>query len=145
MDRKEFLNILIQKYIKPFLLICILSILSILIFSILFSNNEIKISIISFISFLILSLIIIFIVIYFVSNFTKKIKNIILRKLNDNALHQLSVLNKIVDYLLPIFYGIVIYYAYQKDKLSSITFFGVYLLIKIRDIIKQENIKIKNT
>ncbi len=139
MDRKEFINILIQKYIKPFLII---SILCIIIFPILFSNHEINISIISFILFLILSLTIIFTVIYFLSNI---IKNIILSKLNDNALHQLSVLNKIVDYLLPIIYGMIIYYAYQKDKLSAIAFFGVYLLLKIRDIIKQENIKIKNT
>ena len=142
MDRKEFINILIQKYIKPFLII---SILCIIIFPILFSNHEIKISIISFVLFLILSLTIIFTVIYFVSNIIKKIKKIILRKLSDNALHQLSVLNKIVDYLLPIIFGILIYHAYQKDKLSAITFFGVYLLLKIRDIIKQENIKIKNT
>ena len=142
MDRKEFINILIQKYIKPFLII---SILCIIIFPILFSNHEIKISIISFVLFLILSLTIIFTVIYFVSNIIKKIKKIILSKLSTNALHQLSVLNKIVDYLLPIIYGMIIYYAYQKDKLSAITFFGVYLLLKIRDIIKQENIKIKNT
>ena len=142
MDRNEFLNKLIQKYIKPFLII---SVFIIIIYPILCSNHEINISIISFVLFLILSLTIIFTVIYFVSNIIKKIKKIILSKLSGNALYQLSVLNKIVDYLLPIIYGMIIYYAYQKDKLSAITFFGVYLLLKIRDIIKQENIKIKNT
>jgi hypothetical protein len=142
MDRKEFLNILIQKYLKPFFLI---GILSIFIIPILFSDIETKISTFSFILFLTFSISIAFIVIYLVSNLVKRIKNIVLSKLSDKALHQFSILNKIFDYLSPIIFGIFFYHAYQRDKLLAISFFGVYMLLKIRDIIKQENIKIKNT
>lgn len=113
MDRRAFLKSLWNKLVKPLL------ILGVLIFSINFLIDVFKeISNERMILIIIIGFIILSIIIYFVNLYLKKI----------------------IDLLFPIALGAFIYLIWQTDNMVSIGFFGIYLIIKISDIIKKEKL-----
>jgi glucan phosphoethanolaminetransferase (alkaline phosphatase superfamily) len=135
MDRKEFLKTLWTKFFKP------LIILGVLIFSVRFiiriftqAGTE------RFISVIVVGFIILATISYLLGLFFQNITNRIKSKMSEKALGNFRIFGKVMDYLLPIALGIVIYYTWQRDGISAIAFFGAFLIFQIIEIVRKEKL-----
>jgi uncharacterized membrane protein HdeD (DUF308 family) len=75
---------------------------------------------------------------YFVQFVFKNLERSIKSKFSEKSLNTLKIVSQVLDYLLPIALGMLIYYSWQKKGISSIVFFGVFMIMKIIDIIRNK-------
>jgi DNA integrity scanning protein DisA with diadenylate cyclase activity len=135
MDRKEFLIVAWLKLFKPILLI------GVLIFSIrflirIFSQDDIE----RLISVIVLGLVILSALSYLFGLVFKNITNRIKSKMPEKSLDNFRIVGKVLNYLIPIALGIVIYYTWQRDGISALTFFGAFLIFQIIEIVRKEKL-----
>ncbi len=133
MDRKEFLKTLWTKFFKP------LIILGVLFFSVRFlirvftqAGTE------RFITVIILGFIILVAIAQLLGLFFQKIANRIKSKLSEKSLNTFRIFGKVLNYLMPIALGMVIYYTWQRDGNSALVFFGAFLIFQIIEIVRKE-------
>ncbi|WMI70039.1 hypothetical protein [Mangrovimonas sp. YM274] len=135
MDRKEFLKTLWTKFFKP------LIILGVLIFSVRFlvrvftqAGTE------RFITVIILGFIILVTIAHLLGLFFQNITNRIKSKMSDKSLNNFRIFGKVMNYLMPIALGMVIYYTWQRDGISALVFFGGFLIFQIIEIVRKEKL-----
>ena len=135
MDRKDFLKVLWYKLLKPILL------LGVLIFSVrflirIFTQNDTE----RFVAIIVLGFIILATITFLFGYVFINSTNFIKSKLSDKSLKRFTIIGKVIDYILPIALGMMIYYSWQKNGTSAIVFFGTFLIMKIVDIVKKEKL-----
>ena len=135
MDRKEFLKVLWFKLFKPILL------LGVLIYSIrfliqVFTQNDIE----RIITIIVLGLVILSSLSYLIGLVFKNATNQIQSKLSDKLLDNIRICAKVINYLMPIALGMVIYYTWQRDGSSAVGFFGAFLIFQIIEIVRKEKL-----
>lgn len=135
MDRKEFLKVVWSKLFKPILLI------GVLIFSVrflirIFAQNDIE----RLISIIVLGFVILSAFSYLFGLVFTNVMNLMKSKLSEKSLDNFRILGKIINYLIPIAIGVVIYYTWQRDGGSAVAFFGAFLIFQIIEIIRKEKL-----
>ena len=134
-DRKEFIKILWLKVFKPLLL------LGVLIFSLRFllriftQNDTERVISIIFLWFVILSTLS-----YLFGLILKKTINRIKSRLSEKSLQLLKMIGKVLDYILPIALGMIIYKFWQENNISTIGFFVALLIFQIIEIVRKEKL-----
>ena len=134
-DRKEFIKILWLKVFKPLLL------LGVLIFSLRFllriftQNDTERVISIIFLWFVILSTLS-----YLFGLILKKTINHIKSRLSEKSLQLLKMIGKVLDYILPIALGMIIYKFWQENNISTIGFFVALLIFQIIEIVRKEKL-----
>lgn len=124
-----------SKLFKPILL------LGVLIFSIQFliriiTQNDIE----RFIAIIVLGLAIISSLTYLIGLIFKNGTNRIKSKLSEKSLDNFRIFGKVMNYLMPIALGIVIYYIWERDGISAIAFFGAFMIFQIIEIVRKEEL-----
>ena len=133
MDRKEFMEQVWHKFFKP------LFILAVLIYSILFlirivTQNGTE----RFIAIVITGLVILSALSYFPRLIFKTLINKIKSRLSEKSLRFVKIIEKVINYLFPIAFGIIIYHSWKENNTSAIGFFGAVLVFQVIDIVKKE-------
>ena len=134
-DRKEFIKILWLKVFKPLLL------LGVLIFSLRFllriftQNDTERVISIIFLWFVILSTLS-----YLFGLILKKTINHIKSRFSEKSLQLLKMIGKVLDYILPIALGMIIYKFWQENNISTIGFFVALLIFQIIEIVRKEKL-----
>ena len=133
MNRKEFIKILWFKIFKPLLL------LGVLIFSLrfllrIFTQNGIERGILKFfLWFAILSTLL-----YLLGFILKKTINYVKSRLSEKSLQFIKIIEKILEYILPIALGMLIYKFWQEGNISAIGFFVAFLIFRIIEKVRKE-------
>lgn len=135
MDRKEFLKTLWIKFFKPLIN------LGVLFFSVRFliriftqAGTE------RFITVIILGFIIIATIAHLLGLFFQNIKNRIKSKMSEKSLNNFRIFGKVMNYLMPIALGMVIYYTWKRNGISALVFFGAFLIFQIIEIVRKEKL-----
>ena len=133
MDRKYFLKVLWDKFLKPLLL------LGVFFFSIrflirAFSQNGTE----RMIATLVIAFIILSILSYFSGILFKNIYTKIKLRLSEGFLQKLKITGKIFNHILPIAIGTAIYYSWQENSLSALGFYGIFLIYQIINIVRKK-------
>jgi hypothetical protein len=135
MDRKEFLKTLWYKFFKPLIL------LGVLIFSVrflirIFTQNDTE----RLIAIIVLGLVILSSLMYLIGVTFTSLKDSIISRLSEKTLNVLRILGKVLDYILPIAFGMITYHSWQEGATAAVGFFGVILILQIIEIVKKEKL-----
>jgi predicted PurR-regulated permease PerM len=133
MNRKEFLKDLWRKFFKPLLILAVL-IYSVMFLIKIFTQNGTE----RFIAILIIGLVILSALSYLLGFVFKNLINKIKSRLSEKSLRFVNIIGKIINYLLPIALGMLIYHSWQENNTSAIEFFGAILIFQIVDIVRKE-------
>lgn len=137
MDRKEFFHVVWKKRIKPLILIAGL-IFTVLFFINVFRENGTE----RFAVILLLAISILILLANIIGSILEKILNYINSRLSPPIKNSLKIVGKIIDYLTPIIFGIVLYHMWMKDWIFTSLFFGFILIKHIFQIIQKERVAI---
>lgn len=137
MDRKEFFQVLWKKKIKPLILIAGL-IFAILFFINVFRENGTE----RFAVILLLAIGILLLIANIIGSILEKTLSYINSKLSPSIKNSLKIAGKIINYLTPIIFGIVLYQMWIKDWIFTSIFFGFIIVKHIIQIIQKERMAI---
>lgn len=135
MDRKDFLITLWTKVLKPLIMLGLLIFIVRFLIRIFTQDGTEK-----FISVIVLGYIILAIVFYLLGLLFQKISNRIKSKMSQTSLDNFRIFEKVLDYIISIALGMVIYYTWERDGVSAVAFFGAFLIMQIREIIRKEKL-----
>ncbi len=133
MDRKEFLKNLWHKFFKPLLILVVL-IYSVLFLVRIFNQNGTE----RFIAILIVGLVVLSALSYLLGLIFKTLITKIKSRLSEKSLRFTKLIGKVLNYLLPIALGMIIYHSWKENNTSAIGFFGAILVFQVIDIVKKE-------
>lgn len=133
MDRRTFLLKIWKNLFKPIILILVIYFYFNFLYNV-FTESGIE----RFLITLILGLGIVYVLAILLRRFVKYISRNINLKLSKPVKIWLRVLSRFLDYIAPIFLGMVIYHFGKEDWEGTAIVLGILLFEKITDIIKEE-------
>jgi hypothetical protein len=139
MDRKEFLLVVWKKGIKPTLLIVTIFFCVRFLYKDLTEGGTIRFLTALIIGFGLLTLIGSLVLLLFHS-LTEKLNTF----LPEPVKLRIRVIRKLLNYFTPIVLGIMIYHFWKEDWLMTATMFGVLLIQKTVELIKEEKQALTN-
>ncbi|MEF3077378.1 hypothetical protein [Winogradskyella poriferorum] len=142
MNRREFFikvwNTLIsiwKKWIRPILLIGIIFLCVKLIFKAIVENgSERVVVIVAFVIGLVILTAHLMKILF--NSFTKKLNSI----LPESIKFWLRILSKILNYISPVIFGIIIYHFWNENSIKTVIILSLLLVYKIGEIIKEEKL-----
>ncbi|WP_336127155.1 hypothetical protein [Mesoflavibacter sp. CH_XMU1422-2] len=142
MNRREFFikvwNTLIsiwKKWIRPILLIGIIFLFVKFIFKAIVENGSERVVVI--VAFVIgLVILTAHLMKIFFNSFTKKLNSI----LPESIKFWLRILSKILNYISPVIFGIIIYHFWNENSIKTVIILSLLLVYKIGEIIKEEKL-----
>ena len=142
MNRRDFFikvwNTLIsiwKKWIRPILLIGIIFLCIKFIFNAIVENKSERVVVIVAFVFGLVILTAHFTKMFF-NSFTKKLNSI----LPESIKLWLRILSKILNYISPVIFGIIIYHFWNENSIKTVIILSLLLVHKIGEIIKEEKL-----
>ena len=137
MDRKEFFQLLWKKRIKPLILIAGLIFATLFFINVFRENGTERFAVI-----LLLAIGILILLANLIGSIFEKTLSYINSKLSPSIKNLLKIAGKILDYLTPIIFGIVLYHMWMKDWIFTSLFFGFIIIKHIIQIIQKGRVTI---
>ena len=92
---------------------------------------------------LVIGFIVLYVLFYFLGLLFKTIIAEIKTRLTEKSLLTLKIIGTILDYLLTIALGMILYYSWRENNISAIGFFGAFLILQIINIPRNEKLATK--
>lgn len=135
MDRNTFFKVIWKKGIKPLILISGLIFIVLFVVNVFQENGKER-----FIVLFVLAIGVFFLLANLIGLLTLNVMSYVYSKLPMKLKAFLTIFGKVMDYLSPIIFGMIVYHMWIKDWIFTSLFFGFTIFGHVVQIIQKERI-----